>query len=139
MKITTTLIKKIVAGYFDLRPSDLDMKTRERWIVTPRQVAHYFCIEFKTDSQARIASEIGGRDHATALHSHKTIKDLIFSDNRMQKTIDDLKRIILNTQSDDSTNGYKSILNRKLSTHVSQKTLICNVSNVAPSSRRIKV
>jgi chromosomal replication initiator protein len=45
-------------------------------------------------SLSYIGSQIGGRDHATVLHSFNTVNDLLDTDRTFKKYITDLKRIL---------------------------------------------
>ena len=55
-------------------------KTRQRPIVFARQLIMYFCKEYNIGSLGFIGKEIGNKDHATVLHAHKTICNLIDTD-----------------------------------------------------------
>ena len=104
-------VKKIVCSYFNLRIEDLDRKSRKREIVLARQVAHYFVSlhygkKREGGWQARlghtaykytegiplkqIGREIGGKDHATVLHSIKAINNLIDTDRSFRQLIDEI-------------------------------------------------
>ena len=142
MEIQT--VKKIVAKYFKYDSSDLDIKTRIREVVFPRQIAHYLCCEFNIGSLSEIGFQIGRKDHATVMHSRKEVKNLlhtnyIFNGVPLKWIIKELEAEIVNRISDKDIVMNRQCFNWQTKKHVSQKTLICNVSNVAPSSRRIKV
>ena len=77
MKITTNQIKKAVASYFRVSPVLLDSPSRRHEIVFPRQIAYYLCLKYKTDSSLMIGYNIGKRDHATVLHSLRSITNMI--------------------------------------------------------------
>ncbi|MFC1560234.1 chromosomal replication initiator protein DnaA [Candidatus Margulisiibacteriota bacterium] len=67
--ITIDLVKKITAGYYDVKIDDLSAKTRKREIATARQVAMYVAREVTDASLPKIGQEFGGRDHTTVMHA----------------------------------------------------------------------
>jgi len=77
MKITINQIKKAVASYFRISLMLLDLPSQRHEIVFPRQIAHYLCLKYKTDSSSMIGYNIGKRDHATILHSLRSINNMI--------------------------------------------------------------
>ena len=77
MKITINQIKKAVASYFRISLMLLDLPSQRHEIVFPRQIAHYLCLKYKTDSSSMISYNIGKRDHATVLHSLRSITNMI--------------------------------------------------------------
>ena len=74
-------IKKAVSDHFGINENEIDIKTRKREIVTARQISMTICKLITKDSLSNIGSEHGGKDHATVLHSIKTVKNL-FDTNR---------------------------------------------------------
>lgn len=79
-------IKKIICEYFDV---NIDRKTRLRYVVYARQMAMYYSRILTKLSLATIGSFIGGKDHATVLHSMKVIENL----KRYWKTKNDIKKL----------------------------------------------
>jgi len=83
--LTTTIIKRAVELHFDMLPGEIDLPTRRREIVLPRQIAHHMTIKLMgtrangtgRPALASIGADIGGKDHATVLHSNKTILNLM--------------------------------------------------------------
>jgi len=74
MKTTLEDIKKTVAWYFKIKPEELDIPTRKEEICRPRQVAHFLARKYTKHCLRVIGESIGGKDHATVLHSCKTVK-----------------------------------------------------------------
>ncbi len=69
-------ILKIVASYYNMEVSALLEKTRKVDVVTKRQIAMFFCVEYKEMlgvTLRDIGKQCGERDHATVKHSHKAI------------------------------------------------------------------
>ena len=93
-EISIDYIQKIVSDYFHM-PIDLMLsKTRKRDIVQARQITMYFAREFTSESLASIGAQIGGKDHATVMHAHSTVNDLIETDKRFKNYINDIEKKI---------------------------------------------
>lgn len=67
--------------------SDMFKKTRKRDIIFARQLVQYFCKVFNISSLAIIGRNTGGKDHATVLHSYKTINNLIDTDKYIAEKV----------------------------------------------------
>lgn len=91
-EISVDYIQKIVCDYFEISPDQLHSKTRKREIVQARQIAMYFSKSLTKASLASIGSQIGGKDHATVLHACKTVNNLIDTDKRFKKTVDNIEK-----------------------------------------------
>ena len=92
-------IKRIVCEYFNLEQVDIDKITRKREIVQVRQIAHFFAKEtsdhFKLSwSLADIGKKIGGKNHATVLHSIKTVKNVCDTDRAFNHKVIAIRDII---------------------------------------------
>lgn len=74
-------ILKILQGHFNV---NLAQKCRKREIVEIRQIFCYFSREWSNVSLAKIGKLIN-RDHATVLHSHKQVKNLLETDYKFKK------------------------------------------------------
>lgn len=70
-------IRSIVSRYFSIPIYNLDLNTHKQEIVAPRQIAHYLAKIHTPESLANIGKAIGNKDHATVLHSSKTVNNLI--------------------------------------------------------------
>ena len=103
--LTIEYIREVVCGHFGIHQKALDMKTRRREIVLPRQVAHYFARKYTNPFLHRwangykeinvhgvslqdIGRKIGNKDHATVLHSIKTVNNLKDSDKEFRYQMD---------------------------------------------------
>jgi len=80
-------IIKVVSSHFNLEPEVLQAKNRKREIVQARQIAMFFSKKMTNYSLSAIGAEIGGKDHATVLHSYKTVKNLIETDKNFKSHI----------------------------------------------------
>ncbi len=87
-------IQKVVAEYFNLRPSDLLSAKRTRSIARPRQVAMALSKELTNHSLPEIGESFGGRDHTTVLYATRRIRELRGSDYRLNDDYQALLRIL---------------------------------------------
>lgn len=96
--ITATLIQEVVSNYYGLKLEDFMSKKRTKNIAFTRQVAMYLCRELTDLSLPKIGEEFGGRDHSTVIHAYNKINDTVKSNPEMHRTIDDIKKKIINTK-----------------------------------------
>ena len=82
------------ASYFDLQPSDIIGPRRDKDIVVPRQIAMYLMRHELNLSFPKIAANVGGRDHTTAMHSVQKIEKLIEVDEDLRSEVNDVKERI---------------------------------------------
>lgn len=75
--INPNQVIKAVAGYFEISPSDLISKSRNKEFIAPRQIAMYLLRDMLDMSYPFIANKIGKRDHTTVIYAcKKVIKDI---------------------------------------------------------------
>ena len=91
-EISIDYIQKVVCDYFDMQVDTLKSKTRKREIVQARQIAMYFAKTMTKTSLTSIGSQIGGKDHATVLHSCKTVNNLLETDKRFKTYISEIEK-----------------------------------------------
>ena len=89
--VTSRRIKLLVAEFYKVRAS---IKTRLREVVQLRQLAHFFSKKLTKDSLTTIGAEIGQVDHATVLHSCKTVNNIYETDVRYRNQVDELEQFI---------------------------------------------
>lgn len=87
-------IQKVVAEYFNLRPSDLLSAKRTRSIARPRQIAMSLSKELTNHSLPEIGESFGGRDHTTVLYANRKIAELRASDHKLNDDYQALLRIL---------------------------------------------
>jgi chromosomal replication initiator protein len=75
--ITPQLILEATAEYFDFTVEEIQGKSRQRPLVTARQIAMYVFRDLTDLSYPAIAREFGGRDHTTVIHAVEKIKALM--------------------------------------------------------------
>lgn len=87
--ITSELIIKTVASYFNVSPFDIKGKSKNQSIAQPRQVAMYLCHKLTDYSTTEIASVFGDKNHTTVLYHVKKVESLLMSsDSELPKAID---------------------------------------------------
>ncbi|MCL6447976.1 MAG: chromosomal replication initiator protein DnaA [Armatimonadetes bacterium] len=93
-QINISLIQKVVAERYSLRPEDLRSKKRTREIAFPRQVAMYLARKLLDASLPKIGEEFGGRDHSTVVHAIEKITEQIKTDYALQTIVAELEEKI---------------------------------------------
>ncbi len=91
-EVSVEYIQKVVCNYFSMPVEVLNSKTRKREIVQARQTAMYFAKTMTKNSLAAIGASIGGKDHATVLHACKTVNNLIETDKKFKKDLDEIEK-----------------------------------------------
>ena len=79
------------AAYFQISPKDITSADRSKYIVVPRQIAMYLLRTELNLSFPRIASELGRKDHTTAMHSIDKISESIKSDLLTREQVSEIK------------------------------------------------
>lgn len=91
IKLSIEDVVKIVCDYYNITSEQIKSPTRKRETVQKRQVAMSFCIEYKIACLRIVGEEIGGKDHATALHAVKVVKDLIETQREFRNQIAEIR------------------------------------------------
>ena len=94
MRISIEEIQKLVARYFQIRPSDLRSSSRKRAIVRPRQIAMGLAREYTDMSLPDIGEAFGGRDHTTVINAVRRIQELRGSDHNLDQQYKSLASIL---------------------------------------------
>jgi len=76
-EITSSAILGQTANYFEISLDELRSKSRNRTLVTARQIAMYLLRELTDMSLPKIGQEFGGRDHTTVMHADRKIRKLM--------------------------------------------------------------
>lgn len=95
--ITARQLIATVAAYYDLKIDDLLGKSREKKLAFPRQVLMFLMREEMKASFPAIGSEIGGRDHTTAIHACTKIGLLVAKDEKLRQDLSLLKERVYHT------------------------------------------
>ena len=94
LELTVEAIEKKVAEYFGVEVELIHSKTRKREVAQARQVIMYLCRVLTKLSLSTIGASIGGRDHATVLHSCNAVSDLMETDKRFKQNVNELLRML---------------------------------------------
>ena len=77
-----------VANFYDLKEKEIISISRKKEIVRPRQIAMYLLREELKSSYPFIGTELGGRDHTTAIHACNKISELFKENNKTKSDIE---------------------------------------------------
>lgn len=86
------VIKLVVSDYFNRDYKDLNIKSRKRHIVEPRQIYHYFAKKLTKNTLTAIGYPL---DHATVLNSIIKVQNKIDTEKDFKSNIDEIQ-ILLN-------------------------------------------
>lgn len=84
-------IIQVVCDWYGITRREIELKTRRREIVMPRQIAMYLLYKYTRLSLQKIGTLFLGKDHTTALHSIGTVEDLMDTDARYRETVQALE------------------------------------------------
>ena len=113
-KITISLAKEILKGYISLYQKEITIDhiidticeqmnvdkerllsaERTREVAIARQIAMYLAKQLTKIPLTAIGTALGGRNHATVLHSCKTITNLMETDQAFKLQVEDLEKIV---------------------------------------------
>jgi len=94
--ITIDEIQRLVAEHFKIRIVDLKSKTRNKPIVTARQMAMYLIKLHLDKSLVDIGRAFGSRDHTTVLNALRRIEFQLNEDSDLKRDFDELQSRIHN-------------------------------------------
>ena len=81
IKDTEKLIRKAVAGAFNVKVADLSSQSRKQTTVLARGVAIWLNRQLVRTSFKKIGQQFGNRDHSTIMHSWQKIDSLVNGDH----------------------------------------------------------
>lgn len=87
-------IKRIVANYFQIDEKVICSRSRKQEIVYARQLAIYLSSKYTGQSTVQIGLNVGGRNHATVIHSINQIKNMSETDERTRTDIRELENLL---------------------------------------------
>jgi chromosomal replication initiator protein len=90
--ITVNYILEIACKWFGKPIYIVRGKSRKREIVEVRQTSMYYSKHLTKKSLGDIGKQIGGKDHATVLHSVKTIQNLRDTDKKFNSKLEDFEK-----------------------------------------------
>ena len=94
-EISINRITEIVCQYYEIEEKDFNSTKRTREVAQARQIAMYLAKQHTKLPLAAIGSAIGGRNHATVLHSCKSVTNLIDTDKLLKSQIEELNKLII--------------------------------------------
>lgn len=94
--ITCKNIIESVSSFFDINIKDIVGKSRKKELVYPRQVSMFLMRKEINTSYPTIGSELGGRDHTTAMHAFNKIVKEIENSEKIRQDIESIKQLIYN-------------------------------------------
>lgn len=92
--ITVEDIISHVCAYYKLNKDELFTKSRKANVVEVRQVAMYLAHKLTKLPTSKIGAQIGGRTHATVIHSISTIEEQMANDEKLRRIVSDLGKDI---------------------------------------------
>ena len=93
-EITIDHILDQTSAFLGLKTSDITSQSRRANIVEGRQMAIYMAQKLTQQSTTRIGAAIGGRTHATVIHSCKSIEQRLADDDIFRSRLEDLEAMI---------------------------------------------
>ncbi len=90
----TKKVLETVSSFYDVSTEDILSASRSGFIIKPRFLVIYLLREKFHYSFPIIANAIGGREHTTAVHAYKTIKNALQENPDLHKEIDDIDAIL---------------------------------------------
>jgi chromosomal replication initiator protein len=113
-KITISLAKEILKGYISLYQKEITIDhiidticeqmnvdkerllsaERTREVAIARQIAMYLAKQLTKVPLTAIGTALGGRNHATVLHSCKTITNLMETDQSFRLQVEELEKLV---------------------------------------------
>ena len=95
-EITIDHIVKVVCEYYDIELDTFNSTKRTRDVAQARQVAMFLAKQHTKAPLTVIGSSIGGRNHATVLHSCKAVADMMDTDKTFKAQIEEIEKLVLN-------------------------------------------
>lgn len=90
-ELTIKEIKKAVSRFYGLSYSDLEGKSRQKFIMNARHICVYLSRELLHKPYQQIGLELGKRDHTTITSSYERACDLIKKDEAFRLAVEQIK------------------------------------------------
>lgn len=94
--LTPRQIIATVTQYYDLKLEDIMGSCRKKNLALPRQIIMYLMREEAKCSYPSIGSEIGNRDHTTAMHAYLKIMRELQVDEKLQQDVGVIRQRLFN-------------------------------------------
>ena len=92
--VTPSQVIEAVANSFQLTPSDLKSRKKDRGTVLARQVAIYLIRQETSYSLTQIGQKLGGRNHSTVIHAYEKIAHDITDNPSLRHKVLDIQQLI---------------------------------------------
>ena len=93
-EVTIEHIIEVVCDYMSIDKERLNSSERTREVAIARQLAMYLAKQYTKSPLTAIGMAIGGRNHATVLHSCKTISNLIDTDKTFRTQVEEIEKLV---------------------------------------------
>ncbi len=90
--LTAKKVLKKVSEYFDITLEKLTGSSRKKELVVPRQICMFLMRQELNASYPNIGSELGGRDHTTAIHAFNKIAEEMKTNEKIKNDIELIKQ-----------------------------------------------
>ncbi len=97
--VTPRELIQVVSHYFDITTDEVVGKSREKRLAFPRQIIMFLLREEMSYSYPSIGTELGGRDHTTAMHAYGKIQRELETDEKLRHDITIIKQRLYSTVS----------------------------------------
>lgn len=92
--LSTDAVKAKVCEYFGVKVEEINSRSRKQPISYIRQLIIYVASKYTEESLAQIGINVGGRNHATVLHSINQIKNLVDTDSKTREDISTIETLL---------------------------------------------
>jgi chromosomal replication initiator protein len=89
--LTMEQIIECTCEFCHVKQEDVYGKSRKANIVQARQLSMYFAQQFTKLTTSKIGTLVGNRNHATVIHSVKTIENRLNVDKEFRKSVEELE------------------------------------------------
>ena len=90
--VTPKHIIQITAEFYDIRIEEILSSKRDKRLAYPRQIVMYLMREELKTSYPAIGTELGGRDHTTAMHACKKIEKEMEKNFKAKEEVNQIKQ-----------------------------------------------
>jgi chromosomal replication initiator protein len=97
MALTSDRIISTITAFYNIKKHELLAKSRKKEVAWPRQIAMYLMRNEGKISYPTIGSELGGRDHTTAIHACDKVSREIESNDNIRQEIEAIRQQLLQT------------------------------------------
>ena len=94
-EVTIEHIIEVVCQYLNLDFERFNSTERTREIAQARQIAMYLSKQHTKAPLTAIGAAIGGRNHATVLHSCKAVTNLMETDKTFRRQVEEIEKLVL--------------------------------------------